>query len=363
MIFFAGCRFRILRFSSSAYFQLCLPRVPLVGSLASLPFCLWVPGFFRLCLSCVSSLCLVRLLWYFAPSLVLWVFCRSSSLVASCSLSIGLLWFLFILFITRSNLSSFATGSSLWAELSRMISLFTARHVGMLQAVAAAVSSPVKVCVFVFSSCFRALSASESPLFRVLSGSFFTDFVGSVPGVFLLCMVRALRVFLRCTSALSPRPRSIFVSPHCPYRSLSKNALSYFLHSVILQSLSLAPASSLPSTSSASLAASSASCSSFRAHSVRSVATSTAFARNVPVSSLLEAASCSSASVFTSFYLCNVQFEYAQGFSLGPFVAAGAVVYFYFLFLSHFTLRVFMYIYVLFWVFPHTGHVLFLYYR
>ena len=122
------------------------------------------------------------------------------------------------------------------------------------------------------------------------------------------------------------------MSPHCPSRSLSKNALSYFLRSVILQSLSLAPASSLPSTSSVSLAASSASSSSssvprssFRAHSVRSVATSTAFACNVPVSSLLEAASWSSASgfFFMSFYLRDVHFESAQGFSLGPFVAAG----------------------------------------
>ena len=95
------------------------------------------------------------------------------------------------------------------------------------------------------------------------------------------------------------------------------------------------------------LAASSASGTSFRAHSVRSVATSTAFARNVPVSSLLEAASWCSASVFTSFYLRDVQFESNQGFSLGPFVAAGAVVYFAFLFLSHYTLHVFMYICIL----------------
>ena len=33
-----------------------------------------------------------------------------------------------------------------------MISLFTARRVGLLQAVAAAVSSPGKVCVLVFPS-------------------------------------------------------------------------------------------------------------------------------------------------------------------------------------------------------------------
>ena len=32
------------------------------------------------------------------------------------SLGFGLVWFLFTFFVTRSNLSSFATGSSLWAE-------------------------------------------------------------------------------------------------------------------------------------------------------------------------------------------------------------------------------------------------------
>ena len=127
VVCFAGCRFRNLLFLASAYFQLCLTRVPLIGSLASLPFCLWVPCFFHLCLSCACSLCLVRLLWCFAPSLGLWFFCRPSSLVTSSSPpSMGLLWFLFIFFVTRSNLGSFATGSSFWAELSRVFSLSTA---------------------------------------------------------------------------------------------------------------------------------------------------------------------------------------------------------------------------------------------
>ena len=56
------------------------------------------------------------------------------------------------------------------------------------------------------------------------------------------------------------------------------------------------------------------------------MATSAAFARNIPVSSLFEAATWRSASVFTSFYLRDVQFESSQGYSLGQFVAAGAVV-------------------------------------
>ena len=44
-------------------------------------------------------------------------------MVASCVPYIGLVWFLFLFFVTRSNLSSFATGSSLWAELSCIVFL------------------------------------------------------------------------------------------------------------------------------------------------------------------------------------------------------------------------------------------------
>ena len=192
-------------------------------------------------------------------------------------------------------------------KLLFLLSLATARRIGELQVVAADVSFSGGDAFLSYLPEFRAKSESASrPLPRSFRVPSLSDFVGSLPDELLLCPVRALRIFLRRTSSLSPRPRSLFVSPCSPSRSLSKNTLSYFLRSVILQSLSLAPASSsLPSTSSVSLAASSASSSSssvprssFRAHSVRSVAMSTAFARNVPVSSLLEAASWSSAFCF-----------------------------------------------------------------
>ena len=213
-------------------------------------------------------------------------------------------------------------------KLLFLLSLATARRVGKLQAVAANVSFSGGDAFLSYLPEFRAKSESAArPIPRSFRVPSLTDFVGSLPDELLLCPVRALCVFLRRTSSLSPRPRSLFVAPRSPSRSLSKNALSYFLRSVILQSLSLAPAaSSLPSTSSASRAASSAAGTSFQAHSVCSVAMSTAFAHNVPVSALLEAASWSSASVFMSLYLRDVQFKSTQGFSLGPFVAAGAVV-------------------------------------
>ena len=51
-----------------------------------------------------------------------------------------------------------------------------------------------------------------------------------------------------------------------------------------------------------------------------------AFSRNAQLSSVLEAATWGSASVFTSLYLKDIQFS-SHGFSLGPVVAGGSVVW------------------------------------
>ena len=125
-----------------------------------------------------------------------------------------------------------------------------------------------------------------------------------------MCPVRAVRVYVSRTSSTSPRPRSLFVSPRVLTRPLSKNALSYFIPSVILQSLPSPPSSS----------------SSVRAHSVRSVSTSAAFSCNVALPDILAAATWCSSTVFTSFYLRDVHFTSVNGFGLGLLVAAGAVL-------------------------------------
>ena len=144
--------------------------------------------------------------------------------------------------------------------------------------------------------------------------------MGDLPDELLLCPVRALCSYLARTSSLSSRPRTLFVSPRSPSRSLSKNALSFFLRNVISRAYSSSSSSaSGPSSSASALSLS-------RAHSVRGVATSWAFALDALLSSILAAASWSSSSVFTSFYLSDVQFSSSLGFSLGPVVVAGSVV-------------------------------------
>ena len=204
-----------------------------------------------------------------------------------------------------------------------LVSLATARRVGELQAVSREVSFSGSDAYLSYLPEFRTKTESAvNPLPRSFCMRSLNDFVGDLPDELLLCPVRALRSYLSRTASFVSRPRTLFVSPRSPSRSLSKNALSFFLRDVI----SCAYSSSTSSPSSSGLSSSASAPSSSRDHSVRGVATSWAFARNASLSSILAAASWSSSSVFTSFYLSDVQFSSSRGFSLGPVVAAGSVV-------------------------------------
>ena len=187
-----------------------------------------------------------------------------------------------------------------------LVSLATARHVGELQAVSREVSFSGSDAYLSYLPEFRAKTESAvNPLPRSFCVQSLKDFVGDLPDELLLCPVCALRSYLARTSSLAPRPRTLFISPRSPSRSLSKNALSFFLRDVISRAYS----SSSSSASSSGPSSSASAPSSLRAHSVCGVATWWAFARNASLSSILAAASWSSSSVFTTFYLSNVQFS------------------------------------------------------
>ena len=210
---------------------------------------------------------------------------------------------------------------SLTQKVLFIVSLATALRVGELQAVSREVSFSGSDAYLSYLPEFRAKTVSAvNPLPRSFCVRSLEDFVGDLPDELLLCPVRALRLYLARTSSISPHPRSLFVSPRSPSPSLSKNALSFFLRDVISRAYS--SSSSAPPSASGSSSAPSSS----RAHSVRGVAASWAFARNASLSSILAAASWSSASVFTSFYLSDIRFSSSHGFSQGPLVAAGSVV-------------------------------------
>ena len=144
------------------------------------------------------------------------------------------------------------------------------------------------------------------PLPHSFSVQSLQDFVAGLQEELLLCPVRSLREYLWRTSKFVNRPRRLFVSPRCPFRAMSKNGISFLLREVIVQSGASSEEVATP-----------------MGLSIRSIATSSAFFKNWSISSVLEAASWKSNTVFTSFYFRDLQYVFEGVRSLGPFVAAG----------------------------------------
>ena len=201
-----------------------------------------------------------------------------------------------------------ASFRSLTLKTLFLLALATAKRVGELQALSSIVTFVgADACLsyipqFVAKSVSLTHSIPRSFLVKSLA-----DFAAGLDTALLLCPVRALRLYLLRAMSLSPGRHRLFVSPRRPARAMSKNAVSFFLREVIS-----AAAAARPQVGS------------LRAHEVRSVSTSVAFHRNWSVTSVLESATWASSSVFSSFYLRDIQHEYDGLLSLGPFVAAGS---------------------------------------
>ena len=157
---------------------------------------------------------------------------------------------------------------------------------------------------------FVAKTKSEwNPLPHSFLARSLEEFVGDLPDEHLLCPFQVVRTYLSITSSVSPRPCSLLVSPRCPSRELSKNALSFFLQHVILNA-GVMEEGALP----------------LRAHSIRAVAALAAVLRNWSVSKGLEATTWRSNPVFASFYFHDISYSLDSLHSLGPFVAGGSVL-------------------------------------
>ena len=201
-----------------------------------------------------------------------------------------------------------ASFRSLTLKTLFLLALATAKRVGELQALSSIVTFVGADACLSYIPQFVAKSES---LTRSIPRSFLVkslaDFAAGLDTDLLLCPVRALRLYLLRARSLSPGRHRLFVSPRRPSRAMSKNAVSFFLREVISATEAARPQVG-----------------SLRAHEVRSVSTSVAFHRNWSVTSVLESATWASSSVFSSFYLRDIQHEYDGLLSLGPFVAAGS---------------------------------------
>lgn len=128
----------------------------------------------------------------------------------------------------------------------------------------------------------------------------------------LLCPVRALRHYLRLTKS-NDRSDRLFVSPRDFSKSLSSNAISYFLRSTISKSFN-------------SVTNHSRGFARVNAHKIRAVATSLRFKYNVNQVNIMKKAFWRSESVFCQRYLRNISHRYLNVHALGPLIVAQGVV-------------------------------------
>ena len=129
---------------------------------------------------------------------------------------------------------SIAPMRALTQKVLFLLALATAKRVGELQAL-----SPVVTFVHgdaCLSYVPQFVAKSES-LTRSIPRSFLvpylSDFAAGLDDDLLLCPVRALHIYLDRIGSLAPLRHCLFLSPRRPSRSLSKNAVSFFLRDVI----------------------------------------------------------------------------------------------------------------------------------
>ena len=201
-------------------------------------------------------------------------------------------------------------------DLTRKIRFLTAlasaKRVSELQALSRSVSSSSSAAAVSYVPEFLVKTESAvHPLPRTFAIQSLSDFAASLPDELLLCPVRALSEYVARTSRFVNRPRRLFVSSHRPSRAMSKNGISYLAYSErLLSTLEPAPMMLLP----------------LRPIVFAALRHHLHFFKNWSLSSVLEATSWRSNTVFTSFYLKDVQYIFEGVRSLDPIVAAGVPI-------------------------------------
>ena len=190
-----------------------------------------------------------------------------------------------------------------------LLAMATAKRVGELQALSFSVSHRGDDLVLHYDPFFLAKTESVSnPLPRSVIVQSLEDFVGDLPE-WVLCPVRAVRYLRRAARSPGFTPSRLFVSPSDPKRSMSKNAMSFFLRQLITESGAVS--SSVPP----------------RAHDIRGIATSLNYYSNLSLSAINEAATWRSNRVFAMRYLKDMSTTRSRLKDRGPLIAAGSAVH------------------------------------
>ena len=189
-----------------------------------------------------------------------------------------------------------------------LLAMATAKRVGELQALSFSVSHREEDLVLHYDPFFLAKTETASnPLPRSVIVQSLEDFVGDLPER-VLCPVRAVRHLRRATRSTESSPSRLFVSPSDPTRSMSKNAMSFFLRQLITESGAVS--SSVPP----------------RAHDIRGIATSLNYYSNLSLSAINEEATWKSKCVFAIRYLKDMSATRSRLKDKGPLIAAGSAV-------------------------------------
>ena len=116
-----------------------------------------------------------------------------------------------------------------------LLAMATANCIGELQALSFSVSHRGDNLVLHYDPFFLAKTGSVSnPLPRSIIVQSLADFVGDLPEL-VLCPVRAIRYLRRAARSVEFTPSRLFVSPSDPKRTMSKNAMSFFLSQLITE--------------------------------------------------------------------------------------------------------------------------------
>ena len=169
-----------------------------------------------------------------------------------------------------------------------LLAMATAKRVSELQALSFSVSFQGEDLVLYYDPFFRAKTESViNPLPRSVIVPSLLDFAGDLPER-LHCPVRAVKYLRKAARSASFIPPRLFVSPRNPERSMSKNAMSFYLRQLIIDSGAVS--SARPP----------------RADDIRGIATSLNYYSNLSLSSLMQVATWRSKRVFASRYLKEV---------------------------------------------------------
>ena len=186
-----------------------------------------------------------------------------------------------------------------------LLAMATAKRVSELQALSFSVSFQGEDLVLYYDPFFRAKTESViNPLPRSVVVPSLSDFAGNLPER-LHCPVRAIKYLRKAARSASFFPLRLFVSPKNPKRSMSKNAMSFYLRQLIVDSGAVS--STRPP----------------RAHDIRGIATSLNYYSNLSLTSLMQVATWKSKRVFASRYLKEVSATQDNIQQFVPLVIAG----------------------------------------